>query len=193
MESPQVVEAGVGAHGIFGASQMGVGGDGWLEAQLLPPGSIEGWGAVQLVGRGSATPIFAYAEPSLTSDVLVDGSLGVRADYAVLPTLHVGGEVLGGYELRTSTGSNAILLSAGMPVAEAASPDLWVYTDPTVGLIIRVAGDACSHNVPFCGYSEVPLGVVWRATPWLLLVGEGGLSLPIQYGGYAGVAASFRL
>ena len=192
MPEGQAVEAGVGAHGIFGGTTAAVGADGYVEGQLLPPGAVAGWGAVQLVARGSATDFFPYSNAKLFSDVLAEGTGGVRTSYSISQTLYIGGEVLGGYEWRQGQ-EQSVILSAGMPVAEAATPDIWVYTDPTIGLIARVGGDPCSHGIPFCGYTEVPLGITWRVTPWFLLSGEGGLSVPLQPGGYVAVAAAFRL
>ncbi|HEY4223802.1 MAG TPA: hypothetical protein VGO62_20740 [Myxococcota bacterium] len=194
MTSEQSLEAGVGAHGEFGQDTMGVGSDLWLEANLLGAGSYEGWGAVQLVARGSATSLFPYSGAGAPlGDVLAEGTAGVRASYAVTPTFYLGGEILGGYEQRTGIkGEQTIVASLGMPVAEQATPDIWVYADPTIGLLARLDGDPCSHGIPFCGYTEVPLGVAWRINPMVMVMAEGGLSLPVQPGGYGALALSLR-
>ena len=190
----QAVELGVGPHGEFGRDVMGVGTSGYVSAQVLAPGAVKDWGGVDLIARGSGTDFFSYAGTGKPfDDVLVEGSAGVRASYQYNPTLIIGAEALGGYEQRTGALSERLVFgSVGLPVAEAATPDLWVYTDITLGIAVPFdIGHGCS-GAPFCGFQEIPLGVVWRVTPWLLVSAEGGLSLPVN-GGYGGVSAMFRL
>ena len=187
----QVVEAGIGPHAAFGATEMGLGSSAWLRAQVVPPGTIKDWGGVELVARGSATDFFDYAGKSrVFTDVLAEGSAGVRGSYAFSPTLLLGAEAMGGYEQRSGPlAERLVLASVGMPVAEAATPDLWVYTDVTLGIAVPLDAD---RRGPFFGFQEVPLGIAWRALPWLVVVAEGGVSIPLN-GGYAAVAAAFRL
>ncbi len=178
-----VVECGIGAHADFGSDQMGVGTAGWLQAQVLPD--------FELVLRGHGTDFFSYAGTGQPfDDVLFGGSAGIRGIYHFSPTLLLGGEALVDYEQRTGPEHEQLVSGiVGIPVAEAATPDLWVYTDISLGIAVPLNRDAA---VPFFGFQEIPLGVAWRATPWLLVVGEGGVSLPVN-GGYVGVAAAFRL
>ena len=76
---------------------------------------------------------------------------------------------------------------ASFPVAEEAFDGVWVYVQPTIGAGFRF-GDV---DVPFSGFTEVPIGIAWKQSENLVLVAEGGFAIPFT-GGYLGLAASWR-
>jgi hypothetical protein len=175
------VEAGLGVHGIVGQDVGGGGASGWVVGRIAPD--------LFLVGRGHLTDGLRWDGSSST--LQWGGAGGLRGTYALRPSLLVGGEVSVDYlQLAASDGSLQQYVSgvAAFPVAEEAFPDFWVYVQPTIGAGFRF-GDV---DVPFGGFTEMPIGIAWRPRPWLLLVGEGGLSLPFT-GGYLGLAAALRL
>lgn len=178
----QSMEAGIGPHVAFGREQMGVGSGAWLHAQVMPD--------VDLVLRGHGTDFFRYdGRGHAFDDVLAGGSIGLRGRYRYLPTLLLGGEIFLDYETRTGEHPEQLLSAIfGIPVAEEAAPGLWVYTNITLGVAVALHPDPL---IPLFGFQEIPLGVSWQATDWLVVVAEGGMSLPLN-GGYGGVAAAFR-
>src|SRR5438132_1498414 len=95
--------------------------------------------------------------PTRTAADVDNTAAGVRASYVISPTLVIGGEALGGYEQRAgaAAGNQAESLvfgTVGMPVAEAATPDIWVYTDITLGIAIPLEKSA---TAPFFGINEI--------------------------------------
>lgn len=178
----QVVEAGIGPHVAFGREQMGVGTGAWFHTQVMPD--------VDLVLRGHGTDFFRYDGAGKPfADVLGGGSIGIRGRYRYLPTLLLGGELLLDYEARSGENDEQLLSAIfGIPVAEEAAPGLWVYTNISLGVAVALHPDPL---VPFFGFQEIPLGVAWQPTDWLVVVAEGGVSLPLN-GGYGGAAAAFR-
>jgi hypothetical protein len=173
-------EMGIGAHGMFGRDQLGIGTGAWMHAEVVDD--------VELVARAHATDFFAY-DGTAKNDVLTGGSVGVRGRYRYLPHLLVGGEALLDYQARTASGEQFVTGIVGIPVAELAAPGLWVYTNISLGLAVPLRKNAIP---PFFGIQEIPIGVAWQATDWLVVVGEGGFALPIE-GGYGGVAVACRL
>lgn len=175
-------EVGLGTHAMFNKTEMGVGASTW--------GDIQVHENVDLVGRAGAVDIFSYdgSTPAF-HDVLWSASGGVRGHTLLLDTLTVGGEALIDYQQRTGS-ADAQYLSGifGVPLAEQAVPGLHVYTEILMGLAVPLQKNAPQ---PFFGFQEFPIGLVWEATPWMLVVAEGGFAIPID-GGYAGVAAAFR-
>ncbi len=180
-------EIGVGPHAMFGQKEMGVGGGAWMHAEIVDD--------VELVARGHAADFFRYdgaPDPTDTAnriDVLFGGSAGIRGRYRFSETLMLGGEALVDYQMRTGSGEHLIAGIVGFPVAEQAAPNVWVYTNPSIGLAIPLHENP---TAPFFGFQEIPLGIVWRPLPWLLVVAEGGFALPLN-GGYGGAAVAFRL
>lgn len=161
---------------------MGIGTGGWVHAAVLPD--------IELVGRMHATDFFDY-DGGNALDVFAGGSVGVRGRYRYKETLLLGGEALIDYQVRTSSGQHFVSGIVGVPIAEQAAPGLWVYTNVSLGIAIPLHEKAA---VPFFGFQEIPIGVAWQATPWLLVVGEGGLALSLQdTGGYGGIALALRL
>jgi hypothetical protein len=177
-------EAGGGLHGVVGQETAGTGVAGWLTGQVAKD--------IMLVGRGHVSTLFPYrGGADLARDLQFGGSVGLRGVYTVKPGLLLGGEVLVDYmELRDSTSGvqqQFASLVASVPVAEEAFENIWVYAQPTIGAGFRF-GDV---DVPFGGFTEVPIGVAWQASEHLMLIVEGGLAIPFN-GGYGGVAASWR-
>ena len=175
---------GIGPHAMFGKTQMGVGTGGWMHAEVMDD--------VELVGRLHATDFFEYSgKGGVFDDVFAGGSLGVRGRYRYLPTLLVGAEAMIDYQVRTSSGEQYLSGIVGIPVAEQAAPGLWVYTNISLGIALPLHDDP---EVPFFGFQEIPIGMAWQATDWLVVVAEGGFALAVQDGGgYGGVAVAFRL
>jgi hypothetical protein len=178
----RVAEVGVGAHAAFGRDRMGVGTGGWLHAQVMPD--------VELVLRGHGTDFFRYDGAGRPlDDLLAGGSIGLRGRYRYSPTLLLGGELLLDYQARTGESDEQLLSGIfGIPVAEEAAPGLWVYTNISLGIAVALHDNPA---VPFFGFQEIPIGLSWQATDWLVIAAEGGFSLPLN-GGYAGAAAAFR-
>lgn len=181
-------EIGVGPHAMFGRTEMGVGGGAWMHA--------EAWTEdIELVARAHAADFFRYDgqrdpnDDASPIDVLYGGSAGLRGRYRFNETLMLGGEALIDFQSRTGSGEHLIAGIVGFPVAERAAPGFWVYTNPSIGLAIPLHDNPIA---PFFGFQEIPLGVAWQPMDWLLVVGEGGFSLPLN-GGYGGVAVAFRL
>jgi hypothetical protein len=177
------VEAGVGPHAMFGRDSMAVGMTGWAAGQVHTN--------IDIVGHGYGTDFFAYdGSTPVGSDVLFGGGLGLRGRYMFFDSLVVGAEAFAAYDQRTGANNHEQLFLAmfGLPVAEEAFEGFWVYTDIQLGIAVPFQEDP---RGPFFGIQEIPIGVVWEATPWLLLVGEGGYALPLN-GGYGSVAAAFR-
>ncbi|MBI1949317.1 MAG: hypothetical protein HYS27_26755 [Deltaproteobacteria bacterium] len=178
-----VVEAGVGPHVAFGRQDMAVGTSAWVTGQVSD--------GVSLFVRGSAADFFSYqGDQQPLDDVLASGGGGVRWTARYLPHLVLGAE--GSVEYEHRTGPNAeqiVIVTAGMPVAEEAAAGIWAYTNVQLGIAVPLVEDA---RGPFFGYAEVPLGLAWQPTPWLVVLGEGGLFLPLA-GGYGAVAVAFRL
>jgi hypothetical protein len=176
-----VFEGGVGVHGIAGAEYGGGGTALWATGQLTRD--------VALIARAHVADGVRW--DGTASTLQWGASAGFRGTYVLRPSLLVGGDVSVDYlQLATSDGTLQQFASgiAAFPVAEEALPGLWVYVQPAIGAGFRF-GDV---DVPFGGFTEMPIGVAWRALPWLLIVGEGGLSLPFS-GGYVGVGAALRL
>lgn len=178
-----VVEAGIGPHAAFGRESMAVGTSAWVSGKVGD--------GVSLFVRGSAADFFPYqGGQAPLGDVLASGGGGVRWTSRYLPHLVLGAEGMIEYEQRSGPNAEQLaILTAGMPVAEEAFEGLWAYTDVQLGIAVPLIEDP---RGPFFGYVEVPLGLAWQPAPWLLVVGEGGLFLPLS-GGYAAVAVAFRL
>lgn len=175
-------EAGLGAHAAFGQEQMSAGAGAWLQARLTND--------LELVVRGHGADIFGYGGPAFPmSDLLYGGSVGLRGRFKFRSTMTVGGELLVDYQERRG-GNGERLASAilGVPIAEQAVPGLWVYTEPSFGVSVSLQDKA---RVPMFGFQEIPLGLVWQPAQWLLVIAEGGMSLPVN-GGYGGAAMAFR-
>ena len=178
-----VVEAGIGPHVGFGRESMAVGTTAWVSGQVN-----EG---VSIFVRGSAADFFSYqGDQAPLDDVLASGGGGLRWTARYLPHLILGAEGILEYEHRTGPDAEQLIIAtAGLPVAEEAVEGLWAYTDIQLGIALPLIKD---NRGPFFGYVEVPLGVAWQPLPWLLVLGEGGLFLPLS-GGYGAVAVAFRL
>ncbi|MDP2341126.1 MAG: hypothetical protein Q8O67_09220 [Deltaproteobacteria bacterium] len=181
----RVFEAGAGVHGVVGQDVGGVGTGAWLQGQVAPD--------VFLVARGHFTDLFPYrGGGGLFKDTQFGGAAGFRGVYRLSDDLHVGGEALLDYQQISSSenGTTQYFVSGivGLPVAEMALPDVWVYVEPSLGAGYRF-GDV---SEPFSGFLECPIGVAWRPAPWALLVVEGGFAIPFE-GGYLGLAGAFRL
>lgn len=178
------VELGIAPVAMFGESEMGVGTSGWAAWQVLPNFDI--------VGRAFGSDLFSYAgDTPLFADVLWGGGAGVRGRYELFPHLLVGAEALLEYNQRSrgEVPERLVSIVGGLPVAEEAFPGFWVYTDIQLGLAIPLEEDP---RGPFFGFQEIPLGVAWQLTPWMLVVAEGGFALPVN-GGYGSVGVAFRL
>lgn len=76
-----------------------------------------------------------------------------------------------------------------LPIVQQAAPGVWVYTAPTLGVSLPLYDDP---PLPFFGIQEMPLGIVFRLTDWLYVVGEGGYYVPLN-GGYVTVGTMFTL
>jgi hypothetical protein len=177
-------EAGAGLHGVVGQETGGVGVAGWMTGQVSKD--------IMLVGRGHFTDLIPYrGGGGVFRDIQYGGSAGFRGVYALKPDLLLAGEVLVDYmELRDSTSGivqHFISGVASFPVAEEAFDGVWVYVQPTIGAGFRF-GDV---DVPFSGFTEVPIGIAWKQSENLVLVAEGGFAIPFT-GGYLGLAASWR-
>jgi hypothetical protein len=178
------VEAAVGGTAMFGKTDMGAGTSAYVIGQVAPD--------IDVIAHGYGSNILKYnGSTPLASDVLFGGGIGMRGRYALFEHLHMGGEVLLEYGQRTggSIDEQLITLVGGIPVAERAFDGVWVYTNIRVGLAIPLKSDP---RGPFFGISEIPIGVAWEITPNLMLMGEGGVALPVQ-GGYGAVALALRL
>jgi len=176
-------EGGGGVHGIVGQDTGGVGVSAWATGQVAKD--------ILLVARAHGTDLIPYTDDGgLFRDVQFGGSGGLRGVYALRPELLIGGEVTLDYlELRQGTTAQRFVSGvASFPVAEEAFTDVWVYIQPTLGAGFRF-GDV---DAPFSGFTEVPVGIAWKAAPWAVLVVEGGFAIPFA-GGYLGVAGAFRL
>lgn len=183
MMGDAVVEAGIGPHAGFGRESMAVGSTVWASGQVS-----EG---VSFFLRGSAADFFSYqGDQAPLDDVLASGGGGIRWTARYLDHLILGAEGTLEYEQRSGPLAEQLVIgTVGLPVAEQAMEGLWVYTDLQLGIAIPLVEDS---RGPFFGYQEVPLGVAWQPLPWLLVVGEGGLFLPLA-GGYGAVAVAVRL
>lgn len=175
------VEVGVGPYAAFGREEMSVGSAAWVQAEVLPD--------VQLLMRGHGADLFRYdGQTDAFSNVLTGGAVGIRGLSSYFPTLRIGAEGMLDYQFQNENGPRHYISGiVGLPVAEQATKDVWVYTNITVGISIPLQDDVA----PFFGITEIPMGVSWQATDWLIVVGEGGYSIPLN-GGYGGVAAAFR-
>jgi hypothetical protein len=183
----RVFEAGAGVHGVVGQDVVGVGTGAWLQGQVARD--------IFLVARGHFTDLIPYrGGAGLFKDTQFGGAAGFRGVYRMSDDLHVGGEALIDYQQISSSveGTTQYFVSGivGLPVAEMALPDVWIYVEPSLGAGYRF-GDG-SADVPFSGFLECPIGVAWRPAPWALLVVEGGFAIPFE-GGYFGIAGAFRL
>ncbi len=178
-----VVEAGIGPHAAFGRESMAVGTSAWVSGEVA-----EG---IDVFVRGSGADIFPYQGAQAPfADVLASGGAGVRWTSTYLDGLVLGAEGMAEYEQRTGpSAAQLVVLTGGMPVAERVVDGLWAYTDVQLGLAVPLYAGA---PAPFFGYAEVPLGLAWQVTPWLVVVGEGGVYLPLA-GGYGALAVGFRL
>jgi hypothetical protein len=78
---------------------------------------------------------------------------------------------------------------ARLPIVQQAAPGIWVYTAPTIGVSLPIYDDP---PLPFFGIQEMPLGIVFRVTDWLFVVGEGGYYVPLN-GGYLTIGTMFTL
>ena len=186
-------EAGGGVHGVVGEDVAGVGSAAWLQAQVAKD--------ISLVARGHFTELFPYKGiKGVLSDVQFGGAAGVRGTYRISEDLVMAGEGLIDYQQLTTSadGHTEYFISgiAGLPVAEKALPNVWVYVEPQLGAGFRFVTDADGNfveaDVPFSGFIECPIGVAWQPADWALVVVEGGFALPFT-GGYFGVGAAFRL
>ena len=177
------VEAGIGPHAAFGRESMAVGTSAWVTGEVVD--------GVDVFVSGSASDFFSYQGAQAPfDDVLASGGGGVRWTGRYLEHLIMGAEGTVEYEQRTgSAAEQLVAASFGMPVAEQAAEGLWAYTDIRLGIAVPLATD---NRGPFFGFTEIPLGLAWQATDWMLVVGEGGLYLPLA-GGYGAVAVAFRL
>ncbi len=179
-----VLEAGIGPYAMFGKDGGGAGTAAYASGQVYPN--------VDVIGQGYAADFFDYrGKNPLLSDVLFGGGLGLRGRYALFDNLIVGAEFFLEYDQRTGgpIDEQLVLLVGGVPVAEEAFEGFWVYTNIRLGIALPLKPDP---RGPFFGIQEIPLGVAWEIRPWLLLLGEGGVALPVQ-GGYGAVAVAFRL
>lgn len=179
----KVVEAGIGPHAAFGRENMAVGASAWVSGEVAD--------GVSLFVRGSTADFFSYqGDQGPLDDVLASGGGGVRWIGRFMDNLVLGAEGLIEYEQRTGPRSEQLVTAAfGIPVAEKAAEGLWVYTDVQLGIAVPLVQD---DRGPFFGFQEIPLGLAWQPTEWMLVVGEGGLYLPLA-GGYGAVAVAFRL
>lgn len=178
-----VVEGGIGPHVAFGRESMAVGTTAWVTGEVS-----EG---VSVFVRGSAADFFSYqGDQAPLDDVLASGGGGLRWTGRYFDDLILGAEGLVEYEQRTGPAAEQLVTAAfGIPVAEQATEGLWVYTNLQLGIAVPLATD---NRGPFFGFQEIPLGIVWQATDWMLVVGEGGIYLPLA-GGYGALAVAFRL
>ncbi len=181
----RVFEGGAGVHGVVGQDAAGVGTSAWLQGQVSKD--------VFVVARGHFTDLIPYGGGGgLLQDTQWGGAGGLRGVYQMSADLHLGGEALLDYQQISSSvdGTTQYFVSGivGLPVAEMALPELWVYVEPSLGAGYRF-GDV---REPFSGFLECPIGVAWRPAPWALVVLEGGFAIPFS-GGYLGVAGAFRL
>jgi hypothetical protein len=191
----RVVEAGVGVDALFGQDTGGAGTAGWVTGRVADD--------LFVVGRAHVSDAVPWsAEGGLLGVEHArqwGGAAGIRGLYELRPGLLAGGEVTLDYTQFSSTidaGGNAtadpttqhfVSAIAAFPVAEEAFRDGYVYLQPAIGAGYRF-GDV---DVPFGGFFEVPIGFAWRPQPWLLVLGEGGVSLPFS-GGYVAAGAAFR-
>lgn len=178
------VEAGVGTHLAFGREEMAVGSSAWVDGQVAK--------GVSVFVRGSGADFFSYQgnQPPF-DDVLVSGGGGLRWTGEYLEGLTLGVEGILEYEQRTGPAARQLVAATfGVPAAEKAGEGFWVYTDVQLGLAVPFA--TAEGEPPFFGFMEVPLGLAWQPVDWLVVMGEGGLYLPLS-GGYGAVAVSFRL
>lgn len=188
-------EAGVGLTSVIGQDTGGVGTAAWLTSRLAKD--------IFFVGRAHVTD----AVPLDTGDLVSSsrrarqwgGAVGVRGLYELRPGLLGGGELTLDYTQFSSTidAAGGSLASPGLqhfvsgvaafPVAEEAFAGGWVYLQPAIGAGYRF-GDV---DVPFGGFLELPVGFAWQPEPWLVVLGEGGVSLPFN-GGYFAAGAAIR-
>ena len=172
----------MGPHIAFGRDQMGLGTSAWGHAQIARD--------FELVIRGHGTDCFEYAGSTVVlADVLAGGSVGIRQRYRYKSTTMLGAEAFLDYQGRSgASNTQSVSGIVGIPVAEQAVPGLWVYTDISMGIAIPLEKNPAA---PFFGFQEIPLGISWEVSPGLLVVAEGGMSLPLN-GGYFGAATAFR-
>jgi hypothetical protein len=191
----RVMEAGMGINGVFGQDRGGAGLSGWLTGRVAKD--------LFVVGRAHATDAVPWDAtggafgPQRSRQW--GGAVGVRGLYEVRPGLLGGGELTLDYTQFSSNVDDAgnpaaeatmqhfVSGIAAFPVAEQAFHDGWVYVQPAIGAGYRF-GDV---DVPFGGFFELPIGFAWQPTPWLVVLGEGGVSLPFR-GGYVAAGAAFR-
>jgi hypothetical protein len=191
----RVVEAGVGVDGVFGQDRGGLGTAGWVTGRVAQD--------LFVVGRAHVTDAVAWDAPGgLLSEQRArqwGGAVGVRGLYELRPGLLGGGELTLDYTQFSSnvddvgnatvdaTTQQFVSGVAAFPVAEEAFRDGWVYVQPAIGAGYRF-GDV---DVPFGGFFELPIGFAYKPLPWLVVLGEGGVSLPFN-GGYVAAGAAFR-
>jgi hypothetical protein len=185
----RVVEVGAGGIGLFAQDAAGVGATGWVTGRIAPD--------VLLVGRGHVADAVPYASGGLLGDERSrqwGGAAGLRGLFPLRPGLLAGGELVLDYTQLTSTTAAGLAtqqhyasLIASVPIAEEAFRDGYVYVQPALGAGYRF-GDV---DVPFGGFFELPFGFAWRAQPGLVVLAEGGLSIPFS-GGYVAAGAAFR-
>ncbi len=194
----QNLEAGVGGVAVVGQEQAGGGMAAWVTGRVARD--------LLLVGRGHVTEALPLAQGSTSGGLRQDqarqwgGAVGLRGLFDIRPGILAGGELALDYTqfssfaaTQTAAAASSSLqhflsLTASLPVAEEVFPDVFVYVTPTLGAGYRL-GDV---DIPFGGYVEAPIGVAWRLRPWLVVMGEGGVSLPFS-GGYLALGAGFRL
>jgi len=184
-------EAGLGAVGIVGQDRGGVGASGWVTGRVAPD--------VLLVGRGHVAEAVPWdAEGGRLGQQRGrqwGGAAGLRGLFTLRPGLLAGGELLLDYTQFSATDGAATSTStqhfvsvvASFPVAEEAFPGVYAYVQPALGAGYRL-GDV---DVPFGGFFELPLGFAWQAQPGVLLLAEGGLSVPFS-AGYVALGAACR-
>jgi hypothetical protein len=179
------VEMGVGIHGMIGKDQGGAGTVLWTADQVAP--------GFDVVARGHFAGLFNInpSAKSKSPDAVFGGNLGVRYRYPFTKTLLGGAELSLDYQQQGDFNTGTRLVSGifGIPVAEQAFEGVWVYTQLNLGVAVPLQPNP---PAPFFGFFEVPIGVAWQATPWLLVLAEGGTSIPVT-GGYFGLACAFRL
>lgn len=177
-------ETGGGVHGVVGDTGGGVGVGAWVTGQVAKD--------ILVVGRGHFTDIFPYnGSGGVFSDIQYGGAFGLRGVYAIKPELLLAGEATIDYlEFRNSqTGEIEQYVSgiASFPVAEQAFENVWVYVSPSIGAGFRF-GDV---EQPFSGFTEIPIGVAWKAAENAVVIVEGGFAIPFN-GGYLGVGGAWR-
>ena len=191
----RAVEAGVGGAGIFGQERGGAGTAAWVTGSIAKDLFVVGRAHVTDAVPWDAAGGFFGEQRSRQWG----GAVGVRGLYELRPGLLGGGELTLDYTNFTSnvdgtgkatvdaTSQHFVSGVASFPVAEEAFADGWVYVQPAIGAGYRF-GDV---DVPFGGFFELPIGFAWKPLPWLVVLGEGGVSLPFN-GGYVAAGAAFR-